>query len=152
MTEVWDEQFAEASVGDEPLGIEPPDNVSESVLSLLGGRRLYKEELFFGQRVRLRTLTSGEELECGLLVSRYNGTPEEGRAYIVAIVGAAIDTVNGRPLTDSLGPISEEERVKRQFEYVRNTWYWPQIQMIYEQGYIPLLDELRQALDELQLK
>lgn len=153
MTEVWDEKFAQ--VDDGPLGLDPPieeETVSNDLLTLLGGRRLYKEEIFFGQKIRLRTLRAGEELECGLLVSRYNGTPEEGRAYITAVVAAAIDSVNGLPLVESLGPIDEEEQVKRQFDYVRTRWYWPQIQRIYEQGYIPLLDELRLALDEIQSK
>lgn len=154
MTEVWDEQFAKVGDG-EPLGLDPSDEseeISNNLLTLLGGRRLYKEDSFFGQRVRLKTLRAGEELECGLLVSRYNGTPEEGRAYITAIVSAAVDTVNGLPLLESLGPIDEEERVRRQYDYVRKTWYWPQIQTIYEQGYIPLLDELRQSLEEIQSK
>lgn len=153
MTEIWDEEFAKVS--DEPLGLDLPEEeeeISNNLLTLLGGRRLYKEDIFFGQKIRLRTLRAGEELECGLLVSRYNGTPEEGRAYITAVVAAAIDTVNGKPLLETLGPIDEEEQVKRQFDYVRTKWYWPQIQRIYEQGYIPLLDELRLALDEIQSK
>lgn len=152
MTEIWDEEFAKADK--EPLGLDQPvdEEISNNLLTLLGGRRLYKEESFFGQKIRLKTLRAGEELECGLLVSRYNGTPEEGRAYITAIVSAAVDTVNGLPLLESLGSIEEEERVRRQYDYVRKTWYWPQIQTIYEQGYIPLLDELRQALEEIQSK
>ena len=149
MTEVWDEVFDERT--EEPLGLEP-EQVSEEFLTLLNGQRLYHEENFFGQRVRLRTLTAGEELECGLLVSKYNGTPEEGRAYIVALVGAAIDSVDGRPIVESLNPIDNEERVKRQFDYVRKTWYWTQIQYIYERGYLPLLDKLNKSLEELRSK
>jgi hypothetical protein len=154
LTEVWDEQFADRATADDVLGLEEPEpeTISEEVVSLLDGHRLYREDNLFGRSVRLRTLRAGEELECGLLVARYSGTPEEGRAYITAIVGAAVDTVDGLPIVEDLGVMNEDERVKKQFDYVRKTWYWSQIQRIYEQIYLPLLDDFNKALEELRLK
>jgi hypothetical protein len=152
LTEVWNEQFSERAINDDTLGLDDPEVLSNEVITLLDGGRLYKELNIGGQQVRLRTLLTGEELECGLLVSKYNGSPEEGRAYIAAVVGAAIETIDGRPIASGLGPISDDERVRRQFDYVRKNMYWSHIQTLYERGYIPLLDELRQALEELQSK
>lgn len=154
MTEVWDEE-AERRLSSEPLGLEEPEEdvaPTDALLALLTGQRLYKEEIRFGQAIRLRSLKMGEELECGLVVQRYNGTPEEGRAYTTALVGAAIESVDGLPIVETLGPMSDDERVRRQFEYVRKNWYWPHIQIIYEEIYLPLLREVGTVLAELQLK
>lgn len=157
MSEVWDDAFDQASGGEvELLGIDTPvdetddELPSEALVGLINVGRLTKEFSLYGDDLRLRTLKVGEELEVGLLISKWSGTPEEGRAYAVAMVAAAIESVNGKPLVSMLGP-SSDDLIRRKFDYVRTKWYWPAIQEIYEE-YVKLQGEQLKALQELRSK
>lgn len=155
MTEGWDEQFAQANSDVELLGVDPIDEAdeglpSEALVGLMNIGRLTKDVTLYGDDIVLRTLKVGEELEIGLLIQKWTGTPEEGRAYAVATVAASIESLNGKRLVGQLGP-SEVDELRRKFEYVRTKWYWPTIQLIYEE-YITLQREQQLALDELRLK
>lgn len=159
MSTVWDDAFdqAQEQSGEvELLGLDAPLEEtgeglpSEALVGLMNVGRLTKDIALYGEDLRLRTLKIGEELEVGLLINRWSGTPEEGRAYAVAIVAAAIETLNGRPLVQALGP-SRDDELRRKFDYVRTKWYWPAIQEIYEQ-YVQLQAEQLRALEELRSK
>src|SRR4051812_13674320 len=112
MTEVWDEAFdqAQQESGEvEVLGLDAPIDEtdeqlpSEALVGLMNVGRLTKDISLYGDDIRLRTLKVGEELEVGLLINKWTGTPEEGRAYALATVAAAIETLNGKPLVAALG-------------------------------------------------
>jgi len=158
MTEVWDEAFDQANAGEvEMLGVDAPIDEStdeglpsEALVGLMNVGRLTKQISLYGDDIRLRTLKSGEELEIGLLISKWTGTPEEGRAFAVATVSAAIESLNGRPLVQQLGP-SKDDELRRKFDFVRTKWYWITIQEIYEE-YIQLQQEQVRALEELRSK
>lgn len=157
MSEGWDEQFAQATSGEEVelLGIDPTEEIdqelpSEALIGLLNVGRLTKDISLFGDNLRLRTLKIGEELEVGLLIKKWTGTPEEGRAFVVATVAAAIESINSKKLVQSLGP-SEEDELRRKFDYVRTKWYWPTVQQIYEE-YVGLQQDQIKALEELRSK
>jgi len=157
MSEGWDEQFAHATeVGEEVelLGVDVPETdesiPSEKLVGLINIGRLTKDISLYGDDIRLRTLKIGEELEVGLLISKWTGTAEEGRAYAVAIVAASIETLNGKKLVSTLGP-SQDDELRRKFDFVRTKWYWPAIQEIYE-NYVELQQEQLKALEELRSK
>jgi hypothetical protein len=160
MSEGWDEQFAQATQAPdvELLGIDENDSLdevneelpSEALVGLMNIGRLTKDISIYGDDLRLRTLKIGEELEVGLLISKWTGTPEEGRAYAVATVAATIETLNGKKLVQTLGPSNDDE-LRRKFDFVRTRWYWPVIQQIYEE-YIGLQREQVKALEELRSK
>lgn len=155
MTEVWDEQFAraESKLEGDSLGLQEPEEEypSGELISLLHIGNLSKEVNIRGHLVRLRTLTMGEELEVGPLIQRYNGTPEEGRAYACAVVASAIESVDGKPLVLSLGKEESIGIQQQKFDYLRSRWYWPVIQEVYEE-YVALQREQLAALQELQSK
>lgn len=153
---VWDEQVALAS-NDAPLeqesfGIDEVDEdyPSDNLVGLINLGRLTKEVTVRGNRVRLRTLTIGEELEVGLLVQPYANTLVEGRAYACAVIAASVDSVNGKPLVTNFGP-GEGDLLRRRFDHVRNNWYWPVIEELYEQ-FVTLQAEQFEALEELRSK
>ena len=154
---VWDEAFDQANSGEaELLGVDAPieetddELPSEALVGLLNAGRLSKKITLYGDDIRLRTLKIGEELEIGLLIQKWTGSPEEGRAYAVATVAAAIETLNGRPLVQQLGP-SRDDELRRKFDFVRTKWYWPSIQEIYEE-YVALQADQLKALEELRSK
>jgi hypothetical protein len=41
---------------------------------------------------------------------------------------------------------------RKQFDYVRKTWFWPVIERVYEEGYIPLQRDQLAALEEFRKK
>lgn len=158
--EAWDGETPEPAfeLGDEDvdpgvLGLEeqPEDDepLAEDALGLLHLGRLTAETDIRGHKVRLRTLKIGEELEIGILVKPYTGTPEEGRAYACAVVAASIDAIDGRPLVTVLGP--DADVIAKKFDVVRSKMYWPVINDIYEK-YITLQQRQLEALEDVQGK
>ena len=148
----WDEKFdslESPELPDSVLGIEDEELFSEDTLSLLNVGRLTHEITVRGHVIRLRTLKIGEELQIGLLIKKYTGSPEEGRAYTCAVVAASIDSIDGHPLVGSFS--SDEDYLTRKFDYVRSKLYWPVIKEIYD-GYIDLLGRQADSLEELDGK
>jgi hypothetical protein len=151
MGQVWDEAFAQAEdQGDEELlGVDVEDVPSDALLTLLHVGRLTKEVNSYGNTIVLRTLKSGEELELGVIIKKYADTPEEGRAFAVATVAASIESLNGKPLVNRLGP-DDEDYLRRSFNIVRK-WYWPVIEGLYEECVLLRKDQVA-ALQELRSK
>lgn len=151
---IWDRAFDATEVGetwvdDEQLATEEP--VSNDVLSLLNLGALKARISVRDHDIVIRTLKVDEELEIGLLIHKFMGTIEEGRALATAVVAASIETVDGSPLVDAgLGPA--ENTLSRKFDYVRTKMYWPVIKIIYEEGYIPLVERQVQSVDEFRKK
>jgi hypothetical protein len=81
------------------------------------------------QEVRLRTLKIGEELEAAVVADKWRETGEAGRALATALVAAAIESVDGSPLINGLGP--QDESIEAKFDYVRNNWYWINVRSVY---------------------
>src|SRR5687767_8220248 len=141
---VWDREFDEREVesGEDVEWVEEPEQpegpVSDEVLGLLHLGRLSSSMKIRGHDVRLKTLTMDEELEVGLLIQPFSNTEWQGRALATGLVAASIETVDGKPLVEALGP--GEQTLRRKFDYVRKNMYWPVILALYEEGYIPLVD------------
>lgn len=126
---------------------EPP---SQEIIALLNLGELEAKLNVRDHDIILRTLKMDEELEVGLLVQRYRDTLEEGRALATALVAASIKSIDGKPIVATLGP--EENLIRRKFDYVRTRMYWPAIRIIYEEGYLPLVEQQVKVLDEFRKK
>jgi hypothetical protein len=57
-----------------------------------------------GHRFNIRTLNTDALLEVALWVQRYSGSLGESRAYSTAVVAAAVELLDGKPLHRPLGP------------------------------------------------
>lgn len=152
---IWDREFERSSVGDEEVEwVEEPEQpeepISQEVIGLLNLGSLTTNMEVRGHEVRLRTLTMDEELEVGLLIQPYRDTEWQGRALATGLVAASIQAVDGKPLVEALGP--NENTLRRRFDYVRKNMYWPVIRVLYEEGYIPLVEQQVQALKEFRKK
>jgi hypothetical protein len=141
------EENAEGWV-DEPAQQE--DLPSNNILSLLNLGELKARIDVRGHEVVIHTLKIDDELEIGRLIQPYQGTIEEGRALATALVSASIETIDGVPLVAGLGP--SEDLLSRRFKFVRSRMYWPVIREIYEEGYIRLVEQQVQALEEFRKK
>lgn len=145
-----DEPDADQGWIDGPEEVVNPEPVSQEIMGLLNLGELEAKINVRDHDVILRTLKMDEELEVGLLVQPYQGTIEEGRALATALVAASIKSIDGKPVVSTLGP--EENLLRRKFDYVRTRMYWPVIRILYEEGYIPLVDQQVKALDEFRKK
>lgn len=156
MDEVWDQAAKQSNdlewepEFEEPVEEEIEEPISQEVLGLLYVGKLSDTFVYGGHRISLRTLTIGEELAAGLLVKEYEGTRQEPRAIATVIVGACIESVDGRPIVTPLGP-DEADLVRQKFEYVKDRWYWPTIRTIYEK-YLELLEKQTAAVEEFRKK
>ncbi len=149
-SEAWSKQLLE-----EPVEIELPNEVQEEplgagVLGLLYVGKLTKSFDYQGHDFVIKTLTMGEELQAALITRDFEDTVEYPRALATAIVGACIETVDGKPIVTELGP-SEDDYLQRKYTFVKNKWYWPTINFVYDR-YIELLQEQKEALDEFSKK
>lgn len=145
-----DEALVDDGWQDEPQPDVEETPISNDVVSLLNLGELKVRMQIRDHEVVIRTLKMDEELEIGRLVKPYNDTIEEGRALATAIVAAAVESIDGKPLMPGLGP--EDESLDRRFKYVRAKLYWPVIKIIYEEGYIPLIESQILAIEEFRKK
>jgi len=144
---VWEEAFEQA---DELNAlVEEPSPISSDLTTLLELGKLEETVEIGNRKVRIRTLKIGQELEVGLLTKEYQGTSEQLRAEITAIVAAAVVSVDGEPLITSLGPT--DDTLNSRFNYVNENFYWPVIRLIY-QRYSDLQERAEAALKELDEK
>lgn len=149
-SEAWTKQLLE-----EPVEIELPEPEQEEplgagVLGLLYVGKLTKSFNYQGHDFVIKTLKIGEELEATLVTEEYQNSPDYARALATALVAASIETVDGKPLVAPLGP-SEDDLLQRKFTYIREKWYWPTIDYIYDR-YVELLQQQKEALDEFEKK
>jgi hypothetical protein len=163
----WEKVFEEEPSGNEEMsweeGLEviqeqqvdedPEDSeLSQDTLGLLQLGHLSSKINVFGNEVRIKTLTVGEELEIGLLTKQYLNTSEQGRAYGTAVVAASIVSINKKRLPiKPLGPDDEANVLNYKFEYVSRKYYWPVIEKIYDE-YMKLLARQLAALEEIKKK
>lgn len=144
---IWEEALEQAHEL-ESLA-EEPSPLSSDLTTLLELGKLEDTFDLGGRKIALRTLKVGEELEVGLLTKEFQGTSEQLRSEITAVVSASIISVDGMPLVTPLGPGDVSLRDK--FNYVSKNYYWPVIRIIY-QKYSELQDRVEEVLKELDEK
>lgn len=85
---------------------ELTDEEEDEVVDLINAGRKEKFVTVFNRRIQLRTLTIREELKVSDITKLYIGTDGYARAYRVAVVAAAIRSIDGKLL---FNPISDKE-------------------------------------------
>jgi hypothetical protein len=86
-----------------------------------------------GHKFKIRTLTTGELLEVGMAVKKYDGTVGDHTAYQAAICAACLVTVDGNPLPM---PIAKgDSRIEVAFAYVLENWFPSTISKVYDEYY-----------------
>jgi hypothetical protein len=152
---IWDREADAHLAGQDDIEWieeEAPEQeiASKDIFALLNTGQLAYQLDVRGHNVSLRTLTMEEELGADMLISKYEGTMAYGRAQATVYVAAAIESIDGRPLVLTLGP--DEDVIRRKFDYVKRKMYWPVIKLIYEEGYIPLIERQALAIEEFRKK
>ena len=94
-----------------------------------------------GHRISVRTLNTDALLEVSLWTQKYSGSLGESRAYSTAVVAAAVELLDGRPLHRPLG--SGEADFPHRVAIVRR-WYPWTIDQIYSR-----VRELERRVDAL---
>lgn len=110
-----------------------PDDVSQDVTGLTFMGYLTSSFELKGHRFVIRTLKVGEELACAQLIKEYEETMAQGKAYAIAQIAAAIVTVDGRNIGESLGPDDSLATISNKFDYIAKRWYWPVIEALYDE-------------------
>jgi len=83
-------------------------------------------------KVIIRTLKIGEELEVALVAKKYQDTIEATRALIAATVAASIVSVNGQSLIPfALG--TSDASIEAKFIFIGENWYWNTVRVLYEE-------------------
>lgn len=100
-----------------------------SGLMFLGA--LSKKFSWAGHRFQIRTLTSGELLEVGLLQKAYRDTIADSRAYVTCLVAACVVLVDGKALPQPLGP--GESALDVRVRFVLDNWYTWTVDAVYEE-------------------
>jgi hypothetical protein len=90
-------------------------------LSTIGQR--FGEIDIMGFKVGIQSLRVSDDLRISLFCKDYDGTKMEQRATQVAVCAAGIREVNGAPLVPSLGPMTADERFKKQVDILKE--YYP---------------------------
>jgi hypothetical protein len=103
-----------------------------------------------GHVFAIRTLTIGEELAVALVAADYDKNYAQHKAVAVATVAAALETIDGRTLMQSLGP-DPATNIRQKFLYIKNKWYWAIIEELYR-NYLFLLERQIQAFRDLKGK
>jgi hypothetical protein len=102
----------------------------------------------YGHDFLIRTLTVDEVIEVGILHKPYVGTLGEIKAYQAAITAACIVTVDGKtpplPITDE----STDTILRNRFHYVRNHWFPPVLDAVYEE-YLLLEEVVDRVLESM---
>lgn len=133
----------------EPLPEFDP-KVRQDFEGLLYLGRLTHKYHYLGHEFVIRTITTGETLEIGLLHKPYADTMGDIKAYQAALAAACVVTVDGRPLPAPLTVDASDTALLNRFEYVLRSWFPTVIDMVYEQ-YLILEDRVRQVMEAMSL-
>jgi len=152
---IWESAFADDRQEEDPVDQEIKEEVSDSLSrdlsTLVNFGRLTTSFDFWGHSFVIKTLKMGEELEVGNIASAYSSSIDDGaRAFIAAIVAACIQTVDGDPIIEPLGP-NDKTVIGRRFHYMLDNYYWSVIEHVYEK-YVELNERVTVAIEEFKKK
>lgn len=97
--------------------------------------RLQDTFRLWGHTFVVRTLTTEELAEVGLIVQKYRGTTAENAVYQAAIAAASVVTVDGQPLPRSITVDNSDELAAVRFPYVMKNWMPPVKEAIYNKSF-----------------
>lgn len=107
---------------------------------------------FGGHKFTISTIHPDEELAAAQVVQPYRGTLKEPDAWIMAQVAMALKVVDNDPaFCPPIGP-DVLEFAEARFRYVTKRWFFPVIEWIHWQRYVPLQQRAIAAMEALQSK
>lgn len=116
---------------DEPLP-EFDQRHRESLTGLMFLGRLEDEFEWLGHKFVVRTLTTDEHLQAGLIMKPYLGTRAEWRAWQAVQVAAGCVSVDAQPIYVPVTTTqSRGEELRERFNFVIKNWYAPVIDAVY---------------------
>ena len=107
----------------------------EAFTGLLYLGRLQETISLFGHTFVIKTLTTEELAEIGLIVKRYSGTNAENAVYQAAVVAASVVSVDGQPLPGAITVDASEELTTVKFPYVLRNWLPPVREALYNKSF-----------------
>lgn len=131
----------------EPLPEFDP-KVREEFTGLLYLGKLSDKFFWLGHEFVIRTITTDEILEVGLIAKKYADTLADVKAYQAALVAACVVTVDGRPLPSPLTVDPSDTALLNRFQYVIKNWYPSALNAVYEQ-YLLLEAKVERVLDAM---
>lgn len=143
-----DENSQQGSVEEEKPLPQFDEKFKQALDGLMYLGRLEDEFSWLGHRYVIRTLTTDEILQIGIITKPYLGTLSEVKAYQAAVVAACIVTVDGKSLAVPMTNEAADTALRNRWDYVRNHWFPPLLDYVYEQ-YLLLEDLVRQVLDAM---
>ena len=87
---------------------------------------------YVGHSFTIRTLTTDEVLEVGLLHKPYVDSLADVKAYQAALVAACVIKVDGKPLPLPITDDFADTPLANRFDYVRKHWFPPILDAVYE--------------------
>lgn len=132
----WEEAdaFQAAAIEPEPEKEDKfPDEIDQDLRGLMFLGALERSFPFLGHDFVMRTLTTGEELACSMVIKEYAETLGSSKAFATAFVGASIVSVDGIPMIKPLGPDQTLDVMRQRFVYVARHWFWPVVEALYDE-------------------
>lgn len=104
-----------------------PEEVQRDVEGLMWLGHLEEEYVFCGHRFVLRTIKGDEELLASLACKEFNETLGQARAWIWAILGQAITSIDGISFEDICPDLSNDrlQNARARMSHLSGSWYWP---------------------------
>lgn len=118
---VPEEHFGEPPVpqsAEQEEVIELTDEERASFATLMTVGKRSKTIDVMGHAVTIQSLRVSDDLRIGVYCRPYEGTKMEQRAFQVGVCAAGIRAINGQPLHQSLGPITDGEMFDAKVEKV----------------------------------
>lgn len=109
------------------------EKVRDDFEGLLYLGRLTSTFTWLGHEFTIRSLTSGEIIEIGLLHKRYVGTLADVKAYQALVVAASVVEVDGKAMPTPLTNEPKDTALLNRFRYVMRSWFPPTLDAVYEQ-------------------
>lgn len=125
---------------------EFPQRHREALTGLLFLGYLEDKFEWLGHDFVIRTRTTGEQIQCGIIAREAIGTRTEGKALSTAAVAAAVVSVDGMALITPV-EMGKEPSLRERHEKVLK-WYPPVIDKVYDRLYA-LESEARAVVDAM---
>lgn len=111
--------------------------------------RLIDDFYWLGHHFVIKTLSTNDLLEVGLLAKKYQGTTGDAKAYQAALCAACIETVDGKPLTVPITMEPTDTMLANKFHYIVTNWFPPVLDAVYER-YLALDAKVMQVISAMQ--
>lgn len=110
--------------------------------------RLTDTFTWLGHTFTIRTLTSGEVMEVGLLHKPYVGTLADVKAYQAAVVAACVLEVDHKPMPVPVTNDPSDTALVGKFQYVMQSWFPPTLDVVYDR-YMLLEERVERVIEAM---